>query len=220
MKRNNTRAFLMHGISCDTELILVRPQHNFQNVQRLAQELSFKKRDTKRFERVTKAILQEVSVGFVLIEVMVSSCVLVVLAVLSMSYAAHVYLQTCQMLQMGTRYVQMQVALDVLAGDITQAPARKTAWKVATATKQVWTTGKGDVGFENTDHGMVRSHGAFDGKKQAWIKRTKSFFPQGLSYRVEPVNQDQACIYLVSITMQCDQQRAATSVALRSGVCL
>lgn len=220
MKRNTTKAFLMQGISCDTELILVGPQHNFQNIQRLAQKLSFKKRDTKCFESMTTTIGQEVSVGFVLIEVMVSSCVLVLLAVLSMSYAAHVYLQTCQMLQMGTRFVQMQVALDVLAGDITQAPVHKTAWKVATATEQVWTTGRGDVGFENTGHGMVRSHGTFDGKKQAWIKRTKSFFPPGLSYRVEPVNQDQACIYLVSVTMRCDQQSVTTSVALRSGVCL
>ena len=220
MKRNNTRAFLMNGISCDNESILVGPQHNFQNLRGVWQEFYFKKRDTKRFESVTTTILQEVSVGFVLIEVMVSSCVLVVLTVLSMSYAAHVYLQTCQMLQMGTRYVQMQVALDVVARDITQAPVRKTAWKVVTATEQVWTTSRGDVGFENTRHGIVRSHGAFDGKKQAWIKRTKSFFPQGLSYMIEPINQDQACIYLVSVTMRCNQQCVKTSVALRSGACL
>lgn len=198
MKRNNTRAFLMDGISFDTELILVGP-----------------------VESVIPPILQEVSVGFVLIEVMVSSCVLVVLAVLSMSYAARVYLQTCQMLQVGTRYVQMQVVLDVLARDVSQAPIYKRLWPLTTSTQHVWTTVHGDVGFENTSRGIVRSKGVFDSTRKKWVRRTKSFFPSEMSYTLVPVSQDHASVYLVCLKItSVSKQCVTTTVALRSGVCL
>lgn len=156
--------------------------------------------------------------GFMVLETMIYSFVLILLAVLSMTYATQVYRCTQQALEVQRQYAQLWVTLDTCMRDLVQAPLHKASWKRATKTEHIWSTTHADVGLATTPHGIIRSQGTFDTKKQTWTKRTKSFLPPGIAYTLEPVSQDEQCIYLVDLTItDSDNRHVATSIALRSG---
>jgi hypothetical protein len=155
--------------------------------------------------------------GFLLIETIVYSFMLILLSLLSMSCATHVYMSTHQTLKRAHHYAQLSATLDTLMAALAQAPCHKAGWKMVTPRQQIWSTMNGDIGFENTDHGIVRSQGQFDSKKNRWLKRTSSLLPYKSTYTLELINEDTPCIYLIKLSIiGFDQQFITTTIALRS----
>lgn len=156
--------------------------------------------------------------GFILFETMLSLFILVVVSIVSMSYAVDLYMRTTHALAMQQQNAQLAMILDLIADDLACAPMDKAAWKRATAQQTIWATAYGDVGFENTDKGIVRSQGVFDYTGQRWVKRTRSYLPPGIWYQIDVASDDSMHIFLVDLTVwTTDKRQAATTVALRSG---
>ncbi len=145
--------------------------------------------------------------GFILFETMLSLFILVVLSIVSMSYAVDLYMRTTHALAMQQQNAQLAMILDLIADDLACAPMDKAAWKRATAQQTIWATAYGDVGFENTHKGIVRSKGVFDHAAQRWVERTRSYLPPGIWYQIEVASDDSTHIFLVDLTVNGRQQQ-------------
>jgi len=157
------------------------------------------------------------SYGFLLIETMVYSFILILLSLLSMLYATHLYMNTHNILARQHQYVQLSTALDLLVADLSRASSQKNGWHLITPEQHIWSTMHKDVGLENTQRGIVRSEGHFDRKQQKWIKRTRSLLPSNNRYMLEFINEDALCIYLIKIAIQESEGQSLTrTLALRS----
>ncbi|MBS1986327.1 hypothetical protein JST99_00130 [Candidatus Dependentiae bacterium] len=161
--------------------------------------------------------VKSTAVGFMLLETMLSIFMLIVVSLLSMSYAVDLSMRMTQLLTAQQNDAQLAMVLDLIADDLACAPAH-TTWKRATEQETIWTTAYGDVGFENRNKGIVRSKGTFDHAAQRWVERTRSYLPLGIWYRIDGARDDSAHISLVDLTVwTADRRQAATTITVRSG---
>lgn len=158
-------------------------------------------------------------VGYMLIELMLYSSLLVTALVMAMSYAVQSHIQTSSYYQKAALYAHMTVVLDRLADDLVTAPASLHTWKLVAPTTHIWHNGVQDVGWQNTPEGIIRLQGRYTLAEKGWTTKNISFFHPALSYTIEPLRTACTATSLLCVTISATQEQlmVTRSVALHQG---
>lgn len=140
--------------------------------------------------------------GFILIELMIYSGLLIFIVVIVMSYAAQSHLHINKQIGESNLYAHMSVALDTFVSDVAQASSSKQLWKVATDKAHIWSTASGDIGWENTPKGLVRSQGHYNVHASKWVTRTRSFFQTTVLYHLTMIDETATHIGAIKVTLK------------------
>lgn len=157
--------------------------------------------------------------GFILIELMMYSGLLIFIVVIVMSYAAQSHLHINKQIGEASLYAHMSASLDRCMFDVSQSSSSKQLWKVATDKAHIWSTALGDIGWENTSKGLVRSQGYYDAQVSRWVTRTRSFFQATMLYQLDMIDETDTHIGAVKVTLKTDKgvMKVSRTIALCRG---
>jgi hypothetical protein len=157
--------------------------------------------------------------GYMLIELMLYSALLITALVMAMSYAVQSHLQTSSYYQRAALYAHMMVVLDRLVDDLLTAPASLSTWKLVTPTAHIWYNGVEDVGWQTTAEGIVRLQGRYTSSEKRWTTKSISFFHPALSYTLEPLQMvcNATTLLCVTVCASQEQLKATRMVSVHQG---
>lgn len=157
--------------------------------------------------------------GFMLIELILYSVALAGIVMMLMSYAATFHAHIVAQARACTDYAHACAVSDLLMHDIQQASADKTLWKVIRDGYYVWTTPDGDIGWENTEQGVVRSSGSYDVLNNTWTQREHALIAAAsFACTITPHIQAQIIPAVDSVVCSKEGATVRNTIALRSGV--